>query len=177
MEILEILNNKGLKAKDKRTEIANRINNNEIMIEDIISIDGLNEKQTGIILEVIEEITRKKPQMATPACFSYVERLISSDSNTLKREASRIVGNIAHLFPENLNEAIQKLLGNSNDESTVVRWGSAYALGRIIVIPEYANSELFDQISLISENEADNGVKNQYLNHIKKAAKIRAKNQ
>jgi hypothetical protein len=62
------------------------------------------------------------------------ETYISSSSNSLKREASRVVGNIAHLFPDNLDDAIKMLMDNTNSDVTVVRWGSAYALGRVILI-------------------------------------------
>ena len=75
-----------------------------------------------------------------------VENILSA-SNSIKRELSRIVGNISHKFPNDLEKAIEKLLLNSKDAGTVVRWGSAYALSKIIVIPQYANSELFEKIN------------------------------
>ena len=65
---------------------------------------------------------------------------------------------------------------NTKHESTVVRWGSAYALARIIQIPKYANNELYDVIEDLCEQETDNGVKNQFANGLKKAKKIKNKN-
>jgi hypothetical protein len=96
-----------------------------------------------------------------------------SDSNNLKRGSSRIVGNIAHLFPNDLDETIQKLMVNTRNSSTVVRWGSAYALGRIIQIPVYANSGLYEILRDLCASEQENGVKGQLLNGLKKADKLR----
>lgn len=65
------------------------------------------------------------------------------------------------------------MIQNTQDEGTVIRWGSAYALSRIIVIPQYANSSLFERIQDLCEKENENGVKNQYVKAIKKAEKLR----
>ncbi|MDR2671524.1 MAG: HEAT repeat domain-containing protein, partial [Oscillospiraceae bacterium] len=104
---------------------------------------------------------------------SFAEEYIEADNNTLKREASRVIGNIAALYADKLDGIVSKLLTNSGNEGTVVRWGSAYALGRIILIPQYAKSGLYGQLTAIAEAEQENGVKNQYLGGLKKAKKIR----
>jgi hypothetical protein len=103
----------------------------------------------------------------------FVQNFITSKSNNLKREASRIVGNIADLFPDNLEVAIQNLMSNTEDGSTVIRWGSAYALSRIIHVPKYANSDFYDILTDLCEREQENGVKNQLLNGLKKAKKLK----
>jgi hypothetical protein len=46
-------------------------------------------------------------------------------------------------------------------------------MSRIIRIPHYANSELFDTLTDLSEQEQENGVKNQLLGGLKKAKKLR----
>jgi hypothetical protein len=76
------------------------------------------------------------------------------------------------LFPNDLETAIQKLLLNTGSGGTVIRWSSAYALGRIISIPKYATSDLFNVVSGLYEQEKGNGIKNQYLSGLKKAKKI-----
>jgi len=43
----------------------------------------------------------------------------------VKREASRVVGNIAHLFSDDLETAIHSLMENTKNDGTVIRWGSA----------------------------------------------------
>ncbi|MGG0643780.1 HEAT repeat domain-containing protein [Sporosarcina gallistercoris] len=174
MNIVELVNNKSLKAMEKRIQIIEILLEDNLSLQELITIcDSLKDKQIAIILEAIEEITNKKMKQLDPAYIDFVEKYILSDNNSCKREASRIVGNLAEQYPNKLDSVIQCLIKNTTDDSTVVRWGSAYALSRIIVLTEYANTDLYDQISDICEKEQNNGVKNQYVKALKKAVKIR----
>ncbi len=129
----------------------------------------LDDKGISTVLEAMEQVTRNQPNISTLEWLRFAETNIDSKSNSLKREASRVVGNIAHLFENNLEMAIQKLLENTTNERTVVRWGSAYALAKIIVLPCFTNSPLFDTLTQICEDEIENGVKNQYIKGLNKA--------
>lgn len=174
MDIMNILSQKNMKALEKRTEIVEALKSSVLTINDIGEHSkNLDDKKITIILEAMEEITRNKPDFATLDWLLFSEQYIDAQSNSLKREASRVVGNIAHLFEDSLTVSIQKLLKNTNDEGTVVRWGSAYALAKIIVLPCYACSQLFDTLAQICEQESENGVKNQYIKSLKKAEKQR----
>ena len=64
--------------------------------------------------------------------------------------------------------AIGALLVNTKQEGTVVRWGSAYALSRIILLERFADSELVEKVRHIYEDEPESGVKNQYAKVLKK---------
>ena len=172
--MLEILNNKSLKAIEKRTQIINAFVENIASFKEVASIcKSLNDKQIAIILEAIEEITNKELIQVDADYLLFAEGYILSDDNSCKREASRIIGNLAKRFPDQLNTSIKSLLINTNNESTVVRWGSAYALSRIIVLPQFASTDLFNEISNICDKEQENGVKNQYLKSLIKASKLR----
>lgn len=144
MDIINLLNDKTVKPIEKRENLAESIRMKWITIDEIKSLDGLDEKKSGIILEAMEAVTRNSPECADLDWLKFAQEYITSPSNSVKREASRIVGNIAHLFPDDLATAIEKLLENTINNGTVIRWGSAYALGRIVLIPQYANSDLFD---------------------------------
>ena len=172
MNITELLSDKNLKSIEKRKLLVSFLANETISIA---TLPQLNDKQTGIVLEAMEEISQKAK--GTPFIndhwLQFAEYHVSNDNNTLKREAARVIGNIAHSFPDSLDGVIPKLLQNAENESTVIRWSSGYSLGRIIQIPKFAKSDLFEILSKISENEQDNGVKNQYLVGLKKANKIR----
>lgn len=75
---------------------------------------------------------------------------------------------MASTYPDQLDDAIAALLVNTENEGTVVRWSSAYALSRIIVLKRYSESELVQQIRDICESETENGVRNQYVKALKK---------
>ena len=132
----------------------------------------MNDKELAKHLGALEGETRKNPSAATKADFALAVANISSDNNSVKREASRVVGNLAETFANDLDEAIAKLLANTSDDGTVVRWSAAYALGRIIMLPKYANSDLLEKVAKLADAEDENGIKNQYLAGLKKAAKL-----
>lgn len=173
MDIVNLLGDKSTKPIEKRAQLAEAITMKLVTIDEVKSINGLDEKKTGIVLEAMEAVTRNNPGLADLAWLKFAQEYIASASNSLKREASRVVGNISHLFPDDLEAAIEKLIENAANDGTVIRWSSAYALGRIILLPRYANSGLFDTVTKLCEGEQENGVKNQYLNGLKKAKRLR----
>jgi len=174
MDIVSLLGSKTMKALEKMGTTADAIRRGLLTIQEIQALkDVLADKKMAWVLEAMEANTRIRPQIADLDWLTFTQEYLSSNANNLKKEASKIVGNIAHLFPDDLKAAIQKLLVNASNGSSVVRWGSAYALGRIIVIPQYANSDLFDVISDLYDQENDCGVKNQYFNGLKKTCKSR----
>ena len=61
---------------------------------------------------------------------------------------------------------------NTSVSGTVVRWGSAYALARIIVLERYRNSDLVNTVRDIYEAEQENGVRNQYAKALKRIKAI-----
>ncbi len=174
MDMLSIFNDKTSKAVEKRKSIQGLLLNGSISSSELTDLcDTVNEKQLSIVLEAIEAVTNKNPACGKPEWLELAEKHIGSHNHTIKREASRIVGNLAAQFPHRLDGCIALLMANTKNDGTVVRWGSAYALGRIVALPEYAASPLLDTITQIYEEEAENGVKNQYLSGLKKANKLR----
>lgn len=174
MIIIDIINDKSLKRLEKREVIVESIINRKVDFSTISEVcEILPEKKVSLLLEAIEEVSRSKEFILEADYLDLAEKYILSSDNSCKREASRIVGNLANKYPTKLDDAIVALLKNTDDEGTVIRWASAYALSRIIVIPQYAKSSLFEQISDLCAREEENGVKNQYIKALKKAEKIR----
>lgn len=174
MTITEIINNKSLKRLEKRNSIVAAIINGDISFSMISeACESLSEKNISLLLEAVEEVSRSKEFSLEPSYLDLAEKYIVSSDNSCKREASRIVGNLATTFPTKIESAIPPLLQNTENDSTVIRWASAYALSRIILIPNYAKSPLFEQISDLCAKENESGVKNQYSKALKKAEKFR----
>lgn len=178
MNILDTLNDKSIRPSEKRAYIINTVKSKRMSLKDLQEqCSGFNDKQTGIILEAIEEITRKHPEQADDSCLYFAQEYIISKSNNLKRESSRIVGNLAHRFPDKLVTAINYLLANATDDASIVRWSSAYALARIIILPQFANTSLYQTLTDLAKRERENGVKIQYLEALKKAAELRGRSE
>lgn len=172
MTITEIMNNKSLKRLEKRNSLAEAIINREFNVSIILeACESFPEKNISLLLEAIEEVSRSKEFTLEADYLDLAEKYILSSDNSCKREASRIVGNLANKFPTKLDKAITALFQNTKNDGTVIRWASAYALSRIIIIPQYAKSPLFEQISDLCAKENESGVKNQYIKALKKSRK------
>ena len=174
MTIEQIIDDKSVKRLEKRNAIVEGIINGSFDFSAVSAACSLlPEKKVSLLLEAIEEVSRSKEFFLGEDYLKLSESYILSSDPSCKREASRIVGNLAAAFPENLDHAIAALMQNANDDGTVIRWASAYALSRIVMIPQYAKGPLFEQISRLYEKEKETGVKNQYQKALKKAEKIR----
>lgn len=175
MTIRQIIDDKSVKRLEKRTVLVEGIINGNFDFSAISAACSLlPAKKISLLLEAIEEVSRSKEFFLEEDYLKLSENYILSSDPSCKREASRIVGNLAAAFPEDLDRAISALLQNADDEGTVIRWASAYALSRIVIIPQYARGPLFEQISDLYEKEKETGVKNQYSKALKKAQKIRS---
>ena len=173
MDVFEILNDKSIRKLEARKLIADSISDGSFSLTDFSGrAEQLNDKQTATFLEAIESVTGQKDSRLGVEYLKFAEKYILSDNNSCKREASRIVGNMAHLYPDELGVAIEALLKNTSVSGTVVRWGSAYALARIIVLERYRNSDLVNTVRDIYEAEQENGVRNQYAKALKRIKAI-----
>ncbi|MBP1644710.1 MAG: hypothetical protein H6Q16_285 [Bacteroidetes bacterium] len=172
MDIKELFNNKSIKGIEKVRQLTLAISNNEILIEDIKEIcKTLKDSEIAYCMEAIEAVTISNPEISNIEYFKFASSYIDSKSNSLKRESARVIGNIAMLYPKDLDKPIKSLLNNTNDNGIVVRWSAAYALSRIVILPEYANSKLYDQLVEICDKEEKNSIKNIYLKAFKKRVK------
>lgn len=174
MTIQQIIDDKAIKRLEKRNAIIEGIVSGSFDFPAVSAACSLlPEKNIALLLEAIEEVSRSKEFSLGEDYLNLAQGYISSCNPSCKREASRIVGNLAAAFPEKLDHAITALLQNADHDGTVIRWASAYALSRIVTIPQYARGPLFEQVSHLCEEETENGVKNQYRKALKKAEKIR----
>lgn len=174
MTIKQIIDDKSVKRLEKRNAIVEGIINGSFDFSAVsAACSFLPEKNISLLLEAIEEVSRSKEFALEEDYLNLSERYILSSDPVCKREASRIVGNLAATFPAKLDHAITALLQNAEQDGTVIRWASAYALSRIVILPQYARGPLFEQVSALCEKEQENGVKNQYRKALKKAEKIR----
>lgn len=170
-----VLENKEMKGIEKRKAIIELITANDLNVKELEaeSVD-LDSKKQVILFEAIEEITKENPTRFDSSIVDFMTAYLSNESNPIKRETSRIIGNVAVAYPDNLERSIALLIQNTTKPGTVVRWGSAYALSRILLLPNYVNASLYDTVKMLSDQEEENGVKKQYLNALKKADKKRS---
>lgn len=174
MNLYDVLNDSSIKSKAKKKKIVDAIIGGDLTLDRIEKLIGsLNDEQLTIILEAIEEITKKGLKKLEADYIPLAEKYIASGSVKVKEEASKIVGNLAEDYPDKLDSAIKTLIRNINDSSTDVRAGSAYGLSKIVELGKYASSNLYNIVGKIGDEETDKMIKKQYKKALKKADKKR----
>ena len=172
-EVIEILNDRAMKPTEKRKLLISALRGTDSIGNVLKTVCEFNEKQIALIMEAVEEITRDEKVENSQTFLMFARGYICANHNSLRREASRVIGNLASKCADQMTEIIPLLLENAENNSTVIRWSGAYALARIICLSEYAVTPLYDILTHLSDKEEDNGVKNQYLGGLKKAKKFR----
>ncbi|RLF38738.1 MAG: hypothetical protein DRN12_07980 [Thermoplasmata archaeon] len=167
-EIEEILKSKK-KPKETVELLAEALRHDRKLIDEMIRCfeNGITSEK-GNCMEAIEYVTKEKPEFAE-SCIDFVIAHINDETPRVKWEASRIIGNIAKIFPDKTREAIPKLLKNTYDKGTVVRWSAAFALTEIGKNNLELQGELTLEFKKILDREGNNGVRNIYLRYLRNA--------
>lgn len=168
-----IFQDKSLKAKEKVSKIGELLISNKLNLNELIRFSlEQNAKDKATCIEAIELATKKIPLIANELLLNFITHSLEDNEPRVKWESAKVMGNIAKQFPNLLEIPIEKLLLNSNNSGTVVRWATAFALAEIIKLKLDLNENLIPKLRTIYENEADNGVKKKYNDAFKKIKHI-----
>lgn len=172
MTVEELFQDKTIKAKGKVSAIGEWLIKNELPIEELLAY-AEKQKATdkATCIEAIEYATKKEPTIANESVLNYLINTLKDDEPRVKWESAKTIGNIAKIFPTQLDKAIDNLLPNAKNKGTVVRWATAYALAEILKLKTENNKKLLPKIEILCEKEEDNGVKKKYLDALKKIKK------
>lgn len=170
MNLTELINDKTKKGKEKVATISKWLLEGTLPIDELIIFaeKATDPVKKGTCIEAIEFATKENPTIADISVLEFATKTLTFDAPKVKWESARVIGNIAHLFPAKLNKTISNLLKNTEHNGTVVRWGTAFALGEILKLKSKNNKVFLQIIQSIFDKEQNSGVKKQYLNAIKK---------
>ena len=166
-KIKEVLSEKG-KPKEKVDKITQIIIEKPDNINNLISnfMHG-TDVEKGTYATVLKQVSSTNPEIVEPFIDDLFD-FINNNSNRVKWGIPETIGNLAEKYPKRVDKAIPKLLINTEDKSTVVRWCAAYAISNIALHNLDVREELVGKINLILEKEENNGVKNVYIKALKK---------
>lgn len=172
MTIEQLFQDKSIKSKGKVTTIGSWLINGELPIDELIAY-AEKQKATNkaTCIESVEYATKTKPTIADESLLEFVVQALNDDEPKIKWESARVIGNVAKLFPTQLDNAVHQLLRNAEHTGTVVRWATAFALAEILKLKLEINKKLLPTIESLCEKEQDNGVKKKYLDALKKIKK------
>lgn len=172
MNIEELIKDKAIKPKDKTETISMWMLDGTLNIGDVIEFASIGKEPVkATCIEAIEFATKQKPAIADENVLVFVTKTLTEKAPRVKWESAKVIGNIAHLFPAKLDDAISNLLINTEHTGTVVRWSAAYALGEILKLKTKHNNDLLPAIEAICDREEKNSIRKIYLAAIKATKK------
>ena len=172
MSLKELFSDKNLKPSQKTQALSQAVSEKKISMSDLIEFaEKAKDPQKATCMEALEYATKEKPDMATRAVLDFASASLASKAPRVKWESARVIGNIAHLFPDHLETAVKNLLINSEHEGTVVRWSSAFALGEIIKLKLKKYESLLPAAEAICKREEKNSIIKIYQAALKKVSK------
>lgn len=159
----EIKNWKG-KPKELVAFLTERIEKDEKLFAQLIEILNFgSDVDKGTAADVMKHVSKNKPEIVAPYIDDLID-FINYKASRVKWGVPETIGNLAQRYPSEVEKAIPRLLVNTKDKSTVVRWCAAFALTEIAKGNPVIRNELGSKIEEIVQNEKNNGVKNVYLN-------------
>ncbi|ELR71664.1 hypothetical protein C900_02400 [Fulvivirga imtechensis AK7] len=168
MNFEEIITDKAIKPKEKTEALSRWLANNPLELERLISYaEKAKDPVKASCIEAIEYVTKDNPQIVTVHCCDFLSAALTEDVPRIKWESARVIGNIAHLFPDRLEVAVKNLLQNSDHKGTVVRWSTAYALVQIIKTKQWQTSALIGAMEAIAQREEKASIRKIYLTGLK----------
>lgn len=172
MTLEELFKDKTIKSKEKVEVISQWIIEKSLPTDELIVFaEKSKDPVKATCIEALEYSTKENPDLADESVFLFVINSLSEKAPRIKWESAKVIGNTAHLFPENLDQAIKNLSSNTEHEGTVVRWSAAFALGEILKLKTSHNTTLLSALENISEKEEKNSIKKIYLDAFKKTKK------
>lgn len=172
MNIDELFKDKTTKAKEKVTALGQWLSEKKITPAELIAYaSGSKDAVKASCIEALEYATKENPAIGTEEVLTFATNSLTEKAPRIKWESAKVIGNIAHRYPDRLETAILHLLENTEHEGTVVRWSAAFALGEIVKLKTPLNTTLLPAIKAISERDDKNSIRKIYLDALKKISK------
>ena len=172
MDLAGLFGDKSIKAKAKVARIGEWLLNDELPTNELLAFAETKKgAELATAIEALEYATSRKPGIADENVFRLVTKALGTAEPKVKWESARVIGNVAHRFPDQLENVIDSLLPTARHTGTVVRWATAYALGEILKLNTDHNHKLLPAIEKLSAQEEDNGVRKKYVDALKKVKK------
>jgi hypothetical protein len=164
--IEEILTSK-LKPKEKVTKLVEAVKQKKVSAQDFFAFfKAGSDVEKGTCADVMKHVSKDKPEVFVPYIDDMIE-YINYDAPRVKWGIPESIGNISQKYPEKVEKAIPKLLINTKEESTVIRWCAAYGLTEIAKNNPKKRTELLPIFAEMIAKEQNNGVKNVYSKALK----------
>jgi predicted metal-dependent TIM-barrel fold hydrolase len=160
-----------LKHKEKVTKITEEINKDNEKFKELMELfRSGNDVTKGTCAEVMKFVSQQTPEVF-PQYLEELIEYINYKAPRVKWGIPEAIGYLARTYPDKVAKAVPKLLENTKNKSTVVRWCAAFGLSNIAEYNVKLQDSLLEKFKQIIEIEKNNGVKNVYLKILNKLKK------
>lgn len=170
IEIIEEIVLSKMKPKEKVLHLADTLKNGNYLNDLLSYYKQAKDPAKGTCLSALTELTKENPEFVKD-CLDFIIEQISYKAPRVKWEASEIIAYASRLYPEKVVKAIPRLMENSIEDGTVIRWSAAFALTEIAKNNPATQKELIPYIEEMIETEKENGVRNVYVKAMKSLKK------
>jgi HEAT repeat protein len=155
------------KHKARVAEIVELAKDSPAAVKDLIDLlKSGTDVERGTSAEVFKFVSKENPKLVIKHLDTLIE-YIDYKAPRVRWGAPESIGNLASKYPDKVTKAIPKLLGNTEDGSTVVRWCAAFALTEIAKHNSDTHEQLIPIFQDFIEKEQNNGVRNVYVKAMK----------
>jgi hypothetical protein len=155
------------KPKEKVALLTEKIKEDKKLVIKLVELLKTGtDVEKGTCAEIMKFVSKDKSEIVAPYIDVLIE-YIDYKAPRVKWGIPESIGNLAQKYPEKVEKAIPKLLINTKDKSTVVRWCAAFALTEIAKYNPKLQKELISKFNVMVKTEQNNGVKNVYLKVLK----------
>ena len=155
------------KHKDQVVRMAEKVKSDKKLLAQLFKLlQTGTDIEKGTAAEVMKYVSKDNPDIMVPYSDILIE-YIDYKAPRVKWGCPESLGYMAKKYPEKVEKAIPKLLNNTKDKSTVVRWCAAFALTEIAKYNSKEQEGLVELFKKIMRTEQNNGVKNVYIKALK----------
>lgn len=167
MNLLDEIRKSNKKPKELLVYLSEKVKKDKKLLSDFsVCLKNASATEKGTLMEILEYASKDNSEVAISHLNEAINHL-SFDAPRVKWEAARVIANLSEKYPDKTVQAIDKLLVNTKDKGTVVRWSTAFAIGEIAKFNKNKQKLLVNIIENLVKKEQNNGVKNVYLKALK----------
>ena len=165
----QLFKDKSLKPKERTEQLSKLVSEYTISVAELIKFaDTAKDPVKATCIESLEFATKINAAGITEDQLVWVIGCLAEKAPRIKWEAAKVTGNVIHLYPAQIPQAVKNLLDNTESDGTVVRWSAAFALSQILKLKSNINDDLLPAVEAIIAREEKNSIKKIYLEALKK---------
>lgn len=169
MNLDTLFNDKSIKTKEKTQTVSQWLLEGSLSADEFVDFaQKAKDSVKATCIEAFEFASKNKSDIVSEDAFDFVCKTLNEKAPRIKWESAKVIGNVANLHREKLDNALDGLLRNAQNEGTVVRWSAAYALGEILKLKTSHNAKLLPRLEQIAAEEEKNSIKKIYQTAFKK---------